>query len=73
MDTPVTLGDHYPEGFDVFVGNIAFTPDVDLVMKGKKTAVKDISLAFISPCNCGIDDGWMIAPSHAYRHMVVSR
>lgn len=51
--------------------DVAFTPDVELVMKGKETAVKDVSLALRRAGNLRIDDCWAAAPGHADGHMVI--
>lgn len=63
----VTLTDHHAESFDVLAGNIAFTPDVDLIVKGKKMAVKNIGLSLCCTCNRGGDDCRIAFPRHAYR------
>lgn len=71
MDTSVTLCEQHAEGGDIFGGDVAFAPDVELAMKGKETAVKDIGLSFRHTCNSGIDNCWITIPGHANRQMVI--
>ena len=42
MNVPDSLGNQYSQTFYIFVRYIGFTPDVQLVMESKETAVKDI-------------------------------
>ena len=71
VDTSVTLTDHHAKGFDIFTWDVAFPPDVDLIVKGEKPAVQHVGLSLSRTGYRGIDYGRVTFPCHAYGHMVV--
>ena len=72
VDAAVTLADHHAEGLHIFIRYVAFALDIELVVEGEETTVKDVGLPFCRICDCRIDGGWIPDPHHADEDMVVS-